>query len=166
MDAAEPHLIEARLLSERLALPQLRQRFNERLGRLRRLQGNEEEALVVLEEAIDEIERLRDTVTHESMRASFLLDKTGAYEELLQIHLSRWAESDPRGVFAVAERAKSRGLVDLLTGVAREPAQTADEPLQERIRNLQADLNATYNQLLGVGEAMPGTPLPDLHGRT
>jgi tetratricopeptide (TPR) repeat protein len=163
---AEPHLIEARRLAERIALPQLRHRLNERLGRLRRLQGDDEEALVVLEEAIDEIERLRHTFTHESMRASFLQDKTGAYEELLQIRLSSWAESDPRGVFAVAERAKSRGLVDLLTGVAREPAQTADEPLQERIRSLQADLNATYNQLLGVGEVAPRAPLPDLHGRT
>jgi tetratricopeptide (TPR) repeat protein len=165
-DEAEPHLIEARRLAERIALPQLRYRLNERLGRLRRLQGNDEEALVVLEEAIDEIERLRHTVTHESMRASFLLDKTGAYEELLQIHLSRWAQSDPHGVFAVAERAKSRGLVDLLTGVAREPERTADEPLQERIGILQADLNATYNQLLGVGEVVPRAPIPDLHGRT
>ena len=163
---AEPHLIEARLLSERLALPQLRHRLNERLGRLKRLQGNDEEALVALEEAIDEIERLRDTVTHESMRASFLLDKIGAYEELLKVHLSRWAESDPRGVFAVAERAKARGLVDLLTGVAKGPAQTADRRLQERIGNLQADLNATYNQLLGIGEVAPGAPLPNLHGRT
>ncbi len=166
VEAAEPHLNEARLLSERLALPQLRQRLNERLGRLKRLQGNEEEAIVALEEAIDEIERLRDTVTHESMRASFLLDKIGAYEELLKVHLSRWAESDPRGVFAVAERAKSRGLVDLLTGVAKGPTRVDDGPLQERIRNLQTDLNATYNQLLGVGEAVPGTPLPNLHGRT
>ena len=166
VEMAEPHLIEARLLSERLALPQLRQRLNERLGRLKRLQGNQEEALAALEEAIDEIERLRDTVTHESMRASFLLDKIGAYEELLKVYLSRWAETDPRGVFAVAERAKSRGLVDLLTGVARGPAQTADEPLQKRIRSLQADLNATYNQLLGLGEVAPGTPLPNLHGRT
>ena len=166
VDRAEPHLIEARLLSERLALPQLRQRLNERLGRLKRLQGNEEEALAALEEAIDEIEHLRDTVTHESMRASFLLDKIGAYEELLKVHLSRSAESDPRGVFAVAERAKSRGLVDLLTGVSRGPAQAADEPLQERIRSLQADLNATYNQLLGIGEGAPGAPLPNLHGRT
>ena len=164
-DRAEPHLIEARLLSERLALPQVRQRLNERLGRLRRLQGNHEEALVALEEAIDEIERLRDTVTHESMRASFLLDKIGAYEELLKVHLSRWAESDPRGVFAVAERAKSRALVDLLTGVARGPARIADGPLQERIRSLQADLNATYNRLLGIGETAPGMPLPNLHGR-
>jgi tetratricopeptide (TPR) repeat protein len=164
--AAEPHLMEARLLSERLALPQLRQRLNERLGRLRRLQGRDEEAVVALEEAIDEIERLRDTVTHESMRASFLLDKIGAYEELLDVHLSRWAESDPRGVFAVAERAKSRGLVDLLTGVARLGVPVAEEPLQERIRSLQSDLNATYNQLLGIGEAPPRVPLPDLRGRT
>ena len=163
---AEPHLMEARLLSERLALPQLRQRLNERLGRLRRLQGSDEEALVALEEAIDEIERLRDTVTHESMRASFLLDKIGAYEELLKVYLARWSESDPRGVFAVAERAKSRGLVDLLTGVARLGAPVAEEPMQERIRSLQSDLNATYNQLLGIGEVPPRVPLPDLHGRT
>jgi hypothetical protein len=65
---------EARQLSERLALPQLRQRLNERLGRLKRLQGNDEEALVALEEAIDGIERFRATVTHESMRTTFLLD--------------------------------------------------------------------------------------------
>ncbi|HEX5849867.1 MAG TPA: CHAT domain-containing tetratricopeptide repeat protein [Rubrobacter sp.] len=166
VDGAERHLMQARLLSERLALPQLRQRLNERLGRLRRLQGSEEEALVALEEAVDEIERLRDTVTHESMRASFLLDKIGAYEELLKVHLHRWAESDPRGVFAVAERAKSRGLVDLLTGVSRRGALPADEPLQERIMSLQSDLNATYNQMLGVGEVPPQVPLPDLHGRT
>ena len=37
--------------------------------------------------------------------------------------------------------------------------------MQERIRSLQADLNATYNRLLGVGETAPGTPLPNLHGR-
>jgi tetratricopeptide (TPR) repeat protein len=166
VDEAETHLTEARLLSERLALPQLRQRLNERLGRLRRLRGSDEEALVALEEAISEIERLRDTVTHESMRATFLLDKIGAYEELLKVHLSRWAESDPRGVFAVAERAKSRGLVDLLTGVSSLETPVAEDPLQERIRSLQSDLNATYNQLLGIGEVLPRVPLPDLHGRT
>src|SRR5215210_7768897 len=114
VDAARPHLEEARLLAEHLALPQLRHRLNERLGRLRRLQGKDEEALEALEEAIGDIERLRDTVTHESMRASFLLDKTGAYDELLKVYLSRWSDSDPRGVFSVAERAKSRALVDLL----------------------------------------------------
>ncbi|HET7273521.1 MAG TPA: CHAT domain-containing protein [Rubrobacter sp.] len=163
---AEPHLMAARRLAERMALPQLRYRLNERLGRSRRLQGNDEEARVVLEAAIEEIERLRGTVTHESMRASFLLDKIGAYEELLKLHLSRWAESNPHGVFAVAERAKSRALVDLLTGVARETVHPTDDALHERIQELQADLNATYNQLLGTGDSAPGMPLPDLRGRT
>ncbi len=166
VDAAEPHLDEARLLAEHLALPQLHHRLNERLGRLRRLQGRDEEALDALEEAIGEIERLRDTVTHESMRASFLSDKAGAYEELLKLYLSKWSESDPRGVFAVAERAKSRALVDLLTGVSKEPAHSTDDPTQERIRTLQADLNATYNQLLGTGDVATGTPIPNLQGRT
>lgn len=161
---AEPHLLAARRLSERIALPQLRHRLNERFGRLRRLQGNHEEARVLLEAAIDEIERLRGTVTHESMRASFLTDKIGAYEELLKLHLSGGAKSSPRHTFAVAERAKSRALVDLLTGIAKEPAHPADDALQERIQVLQADLNATYNRLLGTSESEPG-PLPDLRGR-
>jgi CHAT domain-containing protein len=120
---------------------------------------------VLLEAAIDEIERLRGTVTHESMRASFLLDKIGAYEELLSLHLSREAESNARQAFAVAERAKSRALIDLLTGVAKEPAHPTDNALQERIENLQADLNTTYNQLLGTGQSELVAPLPDLRGR-
>lgn len=162
---SEPHLQAACRLAERMALPQLRYRLNERLGRLRRLQGNDGEAQVLLEAAIDEIERLRGTVTHESMRASFLLDKIGAYEELLRLHLSSGAESNVRQAFAVAERAKSRALIDLLTGVAKEPAHPTDNALQERIQNLQADLNTTYNQLLGTGQSEFVAPLPDLRGR-
>lgn len=162
---SEPHLLAACRLAERMALPQLRYRLNERLGRLRRLQGNDGEAQVLLEAAIDEIERLRGTVTHESMRASFLLDKIGAYEELLRLHLSSGAESNARQAFAVAERAKSRALIDLLTGVAKEPAHPTDNALQERIQNLQADLNTTYNQLLGTGQSEFVAPLPDLRGR-
>ncbi len=162
---SEPHLLAACRLAERMALPHLRYRLNERLGRLRRLQGNDEEAQVLLEAAIDEIERLRGTVTHESMRATFLLDKIGAYEELLRLHLSREAESNARQAFTVAERAKSRALIDLLTGVAKEPAHTTDNALQERIQNLQADLNTTYNQLLGTGQSELVAPLPDLRGR-
>ena len=162
----ELHLIAARRLAERLALPQLRYRLNERLGRLKRLQGNDEEARVLLEAAIDDIERLRGTVTHESMRASFLLDKIGAYDELLSLHLDMGAETNPRHVFAVAERAKSRALIDLLMGVEKVSAQPANDALQDRIQDLQADLNATYNQLLASGTSEHGLRLANLRGRT
>lgn len=87
---AETHLLAARRLADELALPHLSYRLDERLGRLRRLQGREEEeARGLLENAIEEIERLRGAVAHETMRASFLRDKTAAYEELLRLRLDR-----------------------------------------------------------------------------
>ena len=160
---AEQHLLAARRLVEQLALPHLRYRLNERLGRLRRLQSSTEEARVLLEAAINQIERLRGTVAHETMRASFLADKTAAYAELLELHL---AADHARQAFIVAERAKSRALVDLVTGVAKGPASSESEASEERIRTLQSDLNATYNLLLsGTDEGELVGPLPDLHRR-
>jgi tetratricopeptide (TPR) repeat protein len=165
---AEPHLLAAGHLAKRLALPHLRYRLNERLGRLRRLQGREEEARTLLEAAVEEIERLRGGVAHEAVRASFLRDKTAAYEDLLQLYLARDDKEGPRLAFDVAERAKSRALVDVLTGVTeRVPAASMDPQLEERILDLQADLNATYNRLLSFTdeEVEHGTPVPNLQGR-
>jgi tetratricopeptide (TPR) repeat protein len=163
---AESHLLEARRLAERLALPHLRYRLNERLGSLRRVQGRDEEARVLLEAAVDEIERLRGTVAHETMRASFLRDKITAYEELLKLHLARGGEEGSHSAFAIAERAKSRALVDLLTGVVKDSATPTDDAVEGRIRDLQSDLNVTYTQMF-EGTAYDGheTPLPDLRGR-
>ena len=166
--AVETHLLAAWRLVERLALPQLRYRLNERLGHLRRLQGREEEARVLLEAAVDEIERQRGAVAQDAMRVSFLQDKTAAYEDLLRLYLSREGEESLRHAFAVAERAKSRALVDLLTGVARrEPAGSRDPELEERVRTFQADLNAVYGELLGgAGDGSASfVSLPNLHAR-
>jgi tetratricopeptide (TPR) repeat protein len=163
---AESHLLEASRLAEPLALPHLRYRLNERLGSLRRLQGRDEESRVLLEAAVDEIERLRGTVAHETMRASFLRDKTTAYEELLKLHLARGSERGSHNAFAIAERAKSRALVDLLTGVVQDSATPADDAVEGRIRDLQSDLNVTYSRMFG-GPDDEGhwMHLPDLRGR-
>jgi CHAT domain-containing protein len=101
------------------------------------------------------------------MRASFLRDKTTAYEDLLLLHLAREDEEGTRRAFAVAEKAKSRALADLLTGVVdRAPAASSDPELEEQLRELQADLNATYNRLLGVaGEDEDEAPVSDLQVR-
>jgi tetratricopeptide (TPR) repeat protein len=167
VERTESHLLAAQRLAYRLALPQLRYRLNERLGHLRRLQGRDEEARVLLEAAVDEIERLRGTVAQEAMRASFLRDKTTAYEDLLLLHLARGDEEGSRRAFAVAERAKSRALVDLLTGVIeRAPTISGDPHLEEQLRELQADLNATYNRLLGVVDEVENeVPVSNLQER-
>jgi CHAT domain-containing protein len=167
MERAESHLLAAQGLAYRLALPHLRYRLNERLGHLRRLQGRDEEARVLLEAAVEEIERLRGTVAQDAMRASFLRDKMAAYEDLLLLHLAREDDEGAWRAFAVAERAKSRALADLLTGVIeRAPAASADPEFEEQLRELQADLNATYNRLLGVArEDEDEVPISDLQER-
>ena len=165
-EGAEVHLLDARRLADRLALPHLRYRLNERLGRLRRLQGRDEEAREFLEAAVGEIERLRGTVTLETMRASFLRDKTAAYDDLLLLHLARGDAEGTRLAFEVSEKAKSRALADLLTGVI-DGAPDADPATQRRVEELQADLNATYGRMLGFadedGQVAP--PADQLRGR-
>jgi CHAT domain-containing protein len=168
VDRAEPHLLASQKLADRLSLPHLRFRLNERLGHLRRLQGRNEEARVLLEAATEEIERFRGTIAQEAMRASFLRDKTAAYEDLILLHLAREDEEGVRRAFAVVERAKSRALVDLLTGVVdRVPAASTDRELEEQLLELQADLNATYNRLLDFTDAQEEhkTLIPDLQKR-
>src|SRR3712207_4844023 len=138
VEGAEWHLLAAQRLAYPLALPHLRYRLNERLGHLRRLQSRDEEARVLLEAAVEEIERLRGTVAQDAMRTSFLRDKTAAYEDLLLLHLAREDEEGTRRAFAVAEKAKSRALMDLLTGVVeRAPAASDDPELEEQLRELQ-----------------------------
>jgi tetratricopeptide (TPR) repeat protein len=167
VDRAEPHLLAAQKLADRLSLPHLRFRLNERLGHLRRLQDRNEEARVLLEAATEEIERFRGAIAQEAMRASFLRDRIVAYEDLMLLHLAREDEEGIRRAFAVAERAKSRALVDLLTGVVeRVPAASIDPELEEQLLELQADLNATYNRLLGfTDEDGHETLIPDLQRR-
>ena len=164
---AEVHLREARRLADRLSLPQLRYRLDERTGQLRRLQGRDEEAEGLLETAVEEIERLRGTVTQDAMRSSFLRDKTAAFEGLLELHLSRNNDESNRRAFSVAERAKSRSLVDLLTGVVETVSDTSvDFEREIQLRSIQADLNAVYNGLLGgSGDAENEAPLSDLQSR-
>ncbi|MGF1471228.1 MAG: CHAT domain-containing protein [Rubrobacteraceae bacterium] len=161
---AELHLLEAQHIVKRLSLRQLRYQLDERFGRLRRIQGRDEEAQELFETAIKEIESLRGNVVQDVMRSSFLRDKTTAYEELLHLYLDQDSEEGTRNAFIVAERAKSRSLVDLLTGVAIRDSTSTDPELQERLQDLQADLNAVYSRLLHAEEGtrkMTFSPLND-----
>ena len=170
LKAAEAHLQQAQQLAAPLALPQLRYRLNQRLGHIRRLQGRRAEAQTLLQAAMADVERVRSTLTQETIRRSFLRDKTALYDDLVALHL---ADDDPARAFEITERAKSRALVDLLTGkLDFRPPDQAKAGLAERLQQLQADLNAVYNHLLGPeAKAMSsrsdqsGLPQTDLRER-
>jgi len=154
-EMARAHLERALAQAEKLALPQLRYRAHARLGRLYRLQERTDEALYHLTQAIEEIERLRATLPQETLRTAFLRDKLAPYEDLIQLHLAPGDEDGLRQAFGVAERARSRALLDLLAGSidARLQAAKADEAqtaLRERLEALRADLDLIYNELLAA----------------
>jgi CHAT domain-containing protein/Tfp pilus assembly protein PilF len=147
--AAEPYLLNSQRLAEALNLPAVNYRLNSRLGHLRRLQGRDREAQMHLDSALAQIEQLRGHLAQEALRTSFLRDKIVAYEDLIELHLTRGDAESLRQAFDVAERAKSRTLVDLLTGViTSRGAVSVDPALAARLQSLQADLSATYNKFL------------------
>ena len=156
--AAEPYLLRAYRLADTLNLPAVNYRVNSRLGHLRRLQERDSEAEMHLDLALAQIEQLRGHLAQEALLTSFLRDKIAAYEDLIALHLARGDVESLRQAFSVAERAKSRTLVDLLTGVVTPRHDLSDDPtLAAKLRSLQADLSATYNKVLeaaGEGDLM------------
>ena len=146
--AAEPLLLAAQGWAAALPLPHLRVHVQQRLGRLRLLQGREPEAETTLTAAVEEIERLRGTLARQTLRVSFLQDKTAVYEDLMRLYLARGDQASLQAAFGVAEQAKSRTLVDLLSGAVEAQAGDLDPDLAQRLHSLQADLNSLYNQAL------------------
>ena len=154
-ETALAHLEKALAQAEALALPQLRYRAHARLGHLHRLQGQTDESLNHLTQAIEEIERLRATLPQETLRTAFLRDKLAPYEDLIQLHLALGDEDGLQQAFAVAERARSRALLDLLAGsidaqLQAAEADEADVALQQQLEALRADLDLIYNELLAA----------------
>ena len=161
--AAEPYLLNSQRLAESLNLPAVNYRLNSRLGHLRRLQGRDGESQMHLELALAQIEQLRGHLAQEALRTSFLRDKIAAYEDLIELYLGRGDAESLQQAFGVAERAKSRTLVDLLAGVITPPQAVSDDPaLAAKLGSLQADLSATYNQVL---EAAGEIDLAELRDR-
>lgn len=148
-DRAEPHVLEAQLLSTAVGLPHLLFRCQLRAGQLRRLQNRLAEARMCFEDAITQVERLRGRIPQEAVRASFMGDKAEAYEEWVSL-LIDMGEVD--AAFTAAEHAKSRSLVDLLNGASGlgRMGQRTDI----RSKDLHGELMAVYNRLLSSDPAV------------
>lgn len=146
VEAAEPFLAAAMAAAQNLPLPVIQYRLHSRLGHLRRLQGQLPEAQAHLESALVEIETLRGNLVHETTRTSFMHDKAAVYQDLMYIHLDRGDPESLWKAFEVSERAKSRTLGDLMTGVVSRDAYGADQ--DPHLATLRADLSAAYNQFL------------------
>ncbi len=100
------------------------------VGRAMLAGGNWPGAIAALERAIAIVERLRQTIPEAGMRATFMTNRVGPYETLVEATMgsSTSAADEPaRAALHVAERARSRALADLL---AEARARVSDPRLQ------------------------------------
>ncbi|MBI4619056.1 MAG: CHAT domain-containing protein [Desulfobacterales bacterium] len=111
--------------------------------------GNSQKAIEVLKEAAAIIEQQRSTLIIDKLKETYLFNRQVIYESLIYI-LSR--EGDFKGAMEMAERAKSRVMVDLLAGkdISRNKAEEEllknEEEYSKDILKIKRQLVKTYNE--------------------
>ncbi len=114
-------------------------------GRLRQAQHDPAGALAAFEAAIRQLERLQGQIMVE-FRADFLVDKQAVYVEAVRLCL---AADNPAAALQLAERARSRALLELVTHRVdlRLDARTpADEERIETLRRLREERNRLHRR--------------------
>lgn len=111
LEQAEEAYTEALEIARRHDIPDQRAQTASNLGRLWIEQERWEEAVAVLKEAVEQVERLRAEVLSLDRRERILRENISTYEDLLicLMNLQRYEEA-----LQVAEQGKSRTLIDLL----------------------------------------------------
>lgn len=155
---AEAYLAEAVPLAESFDLGPMLADLLQLRARLAVARGQVPAALADLRLAVARIERIRGALQAERFRAVFLGNRLGAYEALVSLLVTQVEPDATAEAFAVVEQAKSRALLDTVTGAldlrdatraATDPAETA---LLVELDRLSAEVNWYYSRLEPDGD--------------
>jgi hypothetical protein len=132
-------------------------------------------ALADYEESVAAIERVRSSLRAESLRASWLGTRTGAYEALATARLAEGTTEALEAAFDAVERSKSRSLLDLVQNALDRAIDAPSAPSTSRTDDavearaeldaLRRRLNALYSRWegdRGAGERLGASPQPAL----
>ncbi len=106
-----------------------------------------------LKEAVEQIERSRGALQADRLRVAFFAERHRVYEDAFDVALRSDLPDRDATAFDIAERAKSRGLLDLLRAeAAAEAPRNARgdtmlwhvDPVQQRLAQERRVLNALY----------------------
>jgi CHAT domain-containing protein/Tfp pilus assembly protein PilF len=126
---------------------------------LDRQRGDLRQALVRIEEALQIIESVRSRVTSEKLRMTFLASKRTWYELYVDLQM-RLEEAEPgyghaAAALAASERARARGLLDLIAEGSIDVQQGIDPDLKKRETELGFRLSGIQEQLGRVTASSP-----------
>ena len=104
-----------------------------------------DEALQHYERAAEELERHQAGLHHDDLRVTFFKGRQQAYDALVRLSLDRLDPHEGLSTaYAWCERARSRGLVELLAHYAPLVHGQAEPSLLARIDRLREELNVQY----------------------
>ncbi|MBK9314361.1 MAG: CHAT domain-containing protein [Acidobacteria bacterium] len=116
------------------------------LARVERERGNLAESLTHIEKAIAIGETLRKRIDDHNLRSSYFATVQDYYALSIDLNMQLHKQNPTVGrdalAFATSERARARGLLDLLTEAGADLRSGVDTVLVEEERNLQRQLNA------------------------
>ncbi|HYE14264.1 MAG TPA: CHAT domain-containing tetratricopeptide repeat protein [Pyrinomonadaceae bacterium] len=136
--------------SEAQALPQIAERCHTSLGLLAAARGDAARAEESFKRAVSLIEDLRAPLPAEEFRTAFVADKLAPYDELVRLCLSEGGEARVREAFCYTERARSRALVEMMTGAVAARPRARDEfeaELLAQLEQLREELNWFYSRI-------------------
>ena len=136
-------------LLDRLNVPALEYQAYFVLGQVQELSGDRPGALAAYRRSHEMLERLRSHLQTDELKITFLEDKLVVYENLVTLLLDEPSEDNRHAAFGYVEKAKSRGLADLMAFRAHAlPARSATRnDLVDQIRGLREELNWYYRQI-------------------
>jgi CHAT domain-containing protein/tetratricopeptide (TPR) repeat protein len=121
------------------------------IARAERSRGRLDQARAQIEAALKLIESTRSQLVSQELRASYLASNQEAYEIyidlLMRLHRSQPRAGHDTAALEASERARARGLLDLLTESRADIRQGVDVALLERERSAQQQLNAKSERL-------------------
>lgn len=148
--AAETSYRKALEIADALLLREVRWRALSGLARLQKNAGDSAKAVASYQQALETVEGLRAEIRLDQLKDGFLADKMDVYSGLvgLLVDLQRGDEA-----FAVAERSRSRNLIDILGRQRLSLSGSADQELYDRQNRLKEQLLEQEN--LSVQAANP-----------
>jgi CHAT domain-containing protein len=117
------------------------------MGEIERLLGRTAQAYGFYQQAKDYLERLRNGISGEELKISFMRDRWEIYEGLVSLCIHKGPDANPEA-FAYVEQAKSRSLFDMMAMSGNETARgnEAETKVTRRIRELREELNWYYRR--------------------
>jgi len=142
--------------AEQQALPQIAERCHTSLGLLAAARGETSKAEDSFRRAVALIEDLRAPLPAEEFRTAFVADKLAPYDELVRLCLDDSGQTRVTEALCYVERARSRALVEMLSGalaVRPRPRDEFEAGLLEQLGRLREELNWFYSRINRPEEA-------------